>query len=418
MTTLFQDLRYALRWLARNPGFAAVAILTLALGIGTVTTIFSILDAAVLRPLPYRDPDSLVKLSITHQEGNTPAEPFAWSYPKFESLRRHARSFEAVAAYSTADLNLTGVAEPERLSGEIVSAAYFPVLGVSAVLGRTFTADEDGAPGAHPVALISHGLWQRRFGGVGVDSRPRDLGQPPAADGRRRSARTLRGPRRRGRDLGSHGDGRRIHLPGHPDGGRQPLARSRRTPEARRLPRLGRRRDAGRGKADRGRVPDGSSRRGLGSRRGAPERQPGRPGPEALGPRALRRRHLRSPHRLRERRGPAARARRVARTGGGDPPRDRRRPPAHRPPDADGKRRPRRRGRRRGRPAVPLGRRGPLADRAPLGRRRPVVPVSLRRRRARRPRARLRARRLARSRVSSSGWRPRSTPLGRISAPR
>ena len=165
MTTLLQDLRYALRWLARNPGFAAVAVLTLALGIGTVTTIFSILDAAVLRPLPYRDPDSLVKISITHQEGNTPAEPFAWSYPKFESLRRHARSFEAVAAFSTADLNLTGVAEPERLSGEIVSAAYFPVLGVSAVLGRTFTADEDGAPGGHPVALISHGLWQRRFGG-------------------------------------------------------------------------------------------------------------------------------------------------------------------------------------------------------------------------------------------------------------
>ncbi len=165
MTTLLQDLRYALRWLARNPGFAAVAILTLALGIGTVTTIFSILDAAVLRPLPYRDPDALVKLSITHQEGNTPAEPFAWSYPKFESLRRHARSFAAVAAFSSADLNLTGVAEPERLSGEIVSASYFPVLGVPAALGRTFTAEEDGAPGAHPVCLISHGLWQRRFGG-------------------------------------------------------------------------------------------------------------------------------------------------------------------------------------------------------------------------------------------------------------
>ncbi len=165
MPTLLQDLRYAFRWLARNPGFAAVAILTLALGIGTVTTIFSIVDAAVLRPLPYRDPDALMTVSITHQEGNTPAEPFAWSYPKFESFRRHARSFEAVAAHSTIDLNLTGVAEPERLAGEIVSAAYFPVLGVSAELGRTFAPEEDGAAGSN-VALISHGLWKTRFGGA------------------------------------------------------------------------------------------------------------------------------------------------------------------------------------------------------------------------------------------------------------
>jgi predicted permease len=164
MTTLLQDLRYAARWLARNPGFAAVAILTLALGIGTVTTIFSILDAAVLRPLPYRDPDALMTVTITHQEGNTPAEPFAWSYPKFESLRRHARSFEAAAAYSTLDLNMTGVAEPERLSAEIVSAAYFPVLGVGAALGRTFSPEEDG-PAGSSVAVISHSLWKSRFGG-------------------------------------------------------------------------------------------------------------------------------------------------------------------------------------------------------------------------------------------------------------
>ncbi len=140
MGTLAQDVRYALRWLARNPGFAAVAVATLALGIGTVTTIFSILDAAVLRPLPYREPDALMTVAITHRDSPTATETetFPWSSPKFESLRRHAASFERVAAYGNIDLNLTGVSEPERLSAEIVSADYFPVLGVDAVLGRTF----------------------------------------------------------------------------------------------------------------------------------------------------------------------------------------------------------------------------------------------------------------------------------------
>ena len=164
MGALAQDARYAFRWLARNPGFAAVAILTLGLGIGTVTTIFSILDAAVLRPLPYRDPDALMTVAITRREGAGSPEIFPWSSPKFVSLRRHARSFESVAAYSRIDLNLTGVAEPERLVAEIVSASYFPTLGVEASLGRTFSAEEDDAPGAHPVVVISQGLWQRRFG--------------------------------------------------------------------------------------------------------------------------------------------------------------------------------------------------------------------------------------------------------------
>jgi putative ABC transport system permease protein len=165
MGALLQDARYALRWLARNPGFAAVAVLTLGLGIGTVTTIFSILDAAVLRPLPYREPDALMTVAITHREGSTPAETFPWASPKFQSLRRHARAFETVAAYSRMDMNLTGVAEPERLVGEMVSASYFPTLGVGASLGRTFSHEEDGAPGAHPVVVLSHALWQRRFGG-------------------------------------------------------------------------------------------------------------------------------------------------------------------------------------------------------------------------------------------------------------
>ena len=165
MSTLVQDLRYAVRWLAKNPGFTAVAVATLALGIGTVTTIFSILDAAVLRPLPYRDPDALMTVSITHQDENSPTETFPWSYPKFETLRRNATSFQDLAAWVSTDLNQTGVAEPERLSAELVSASYFSALGVSPILGRTFSADEDrgGTPGR--VAALSWGLWQRRFAG-------------------------------------------------------------------------------------------------------------------------------------------------------------------------------------------------------------------------------------------------------------
>ena len=164
MGTLSQDVRYAFRWLVRNPGFAAVAILTLALGIGTVTTIFSILDAALLRPLPYRNSDALMTIAVTHREGNAAAETFPWSSPKFESLQRHATSFERLAAHSSIDLNLTGVAEPQRLAAEIVSPAYFSVLGVDAALGRTFGAEEDKA-GAAAVTALSWGLWKRSFGG-------------------------------------------------------------------------------------------------------------------------------------------------------------------------------------------------------------------------------------------------------------
>jgi len=166
MSTLVQDLRYAVRWLIKNPGFTAVVVATLALGIGTVTTIFSILDAAVLRPLPYRDPDTLMTVSLTHQEANGPVEAFpAWAYPKFETLRRNAVSFEAVAAWVNTDLNLTGVVEPERLQVELVSAAYFPVLGVAPRLGRVFSADEDRAANPGRVAVLSWGLWQRRYAG-------------------------------------------------------------------------------------------------------------------------------------------------------------------------------------------------------------------------------------------------------------
>ncbi len=165
MGALRQDLRYATRSLSRNPGFTLVALATLALAIGSVTSIFSVLDAALLRPLPYRDPAALVTVSLTRQEPGRPAEPYPWSYPKFESLRRHSRTLSPIAGYCDVNLNLTGTPEPERLKAEIVSAAYFSTLGVGAALGRTFQPEEDLEPGDRPAALIGWGLWHRRFGG-------------------------------------------------------------------------------------------------------------------------------------------------------------------------------------------------------------------------------------------------------------
>ena len=163
MGTLAQDARYAIRWLARNPGFAAVAILTLGLGIGTVTTIFSILDAAVLRPLPYRYPDALMTVAITHRDPNAAAEDFPWSWPKYETFLRHATSFDRTAAWTHLDLNLTGVTDPERLKAEMVTPSYFAVLGADAAVGRAFGADDE-APGS-ATAVLAWGFWQRRFGG-------------------------------------------------------------------------------------------------------------------------------------------------------------------------------------------------------------------------------------------------------------
>jgi putative ABC transport system permease protein len=162
---MFQDLRYGARLLLKNPGFTAVAVLTLALGIGANTAIFSVVSAVLLRPLPYPEPERLVKV---YQAAPNPARgsmPMIWSYPRFEVLRGQSRSFAAVAAYTQGSYNLTGTSEPERLRVELVSAAYFPALGIKAIAGRTFTPEEDQAPGERLTALLSHGLWQRRFGG-------------------------------------------------------------------------------------------------------------------------------------------------------------------------------------------------------------------------------------------------------------
>jgi len=159
MGTFVKDLRYGLRIMAKNPGFTAVAVLTLALGIGANTTLFSVVNGVLLNRLPYPQPNRLIALY-----SRTPDSPrWSISYPNFLDWVRENRSFSALAAYREEDYNLTGMGEPERVSGEMVSATFFPVLGVNPVLGRTFLPEEDQV-GARPVVLISGGLWKRKFG--------------------------------------------------------------------------------------------------------------------------------------------------------------------------------------------------------------------------------------------------------------
>ena len=155
-----QDLRYGLRMMRRGPGFAAVAVLTLALGIGANTAIFSVVNAVLLRPLPYRDPARLV--TVLH-DGWKPVAP-----ANFLDWREQSSSFESMAAAQLWSLTMTGRDRPEQLEVLQTSAEMFQVLGVDAALGRTFMAGED-QPGHEHVAVLSHGFWQRRFGG-GTDA--------------------------------------------------------------------------------------------------------------------------------------------------------------------------------------------------------------------------------------------------------
>ena len=176
---LWHDARYGARVLLRSRGPALVAVVALALGIGANTAIFSVVNSLLLRPLPYRQPDQLVKAYQSAPDPSKGMLPSVWSYPRFEILRGESRSFASVAGYTQNQYNLTGTGEPERLQVEMVSASYFPLLGVEAAAGRTFTADEDGAAGANRAALLSHGLWQRRFGGD-----PKAVGQTIELDRR------------------------------------------------------------------------------------------------------------------------------------------------------------------------------------------------------------------------------------------
>ncbi len=162
MNTLLQDLRYGMRMLMKRPGFTAIAVLTLALGIGANTAIFSVVNAVLLHPLPYKDADRLAMVwETTHQrEADISPMPPA----DFVDFRDQSSVFEQMAYSRDGQFIHTGMGEPETIIGYRFSANFFDVLGAAPLLGRTFTEEED-RPGANKVAVISHKLWQRRFGG-------------------------------------------------------------------------------------------------------------------------------------------------------------------------------------------------------------------------------------------------------------
>ena len=162
---MLEDFRFGLRTMRKSPLFTLATVLSLALGIGANTAIFSVVNALMLRPLPYREPDRLVKVYQAQPDPAKGMLPSNWSYPRFEVLRDESRSFTAVAAVAQSANNLTGTGDPERLQVEMVSASYFPLLGVDSAVGRVFTPEEDRVPEANLVAVLSYGLWQQRFGG-------------------------------------------------------------------------------------------------------------------------------------------------------------------------------------------------------------------------------------------------------------
>ena len=158
MSNFLQDLRYALRQVRKSPGFAAVAILTLALGIGANTTMFSVINGVLLQPLPYKDPSRLVLIS----ERTARFPRLSASYQNFADWRSQSKSFEAVGAVRNFQMTLTGAGDPERMPAQMATANLFDMLGVKPSLGRAIVANDDRA-GAAGVAVISDALWQRRF---------------------------------------------------------------------------------------------------------------------------------------------------------------------------------------------------------------------------------------------------------------
>jgi predicted permease len=159
MMSFWQDARYGLRVLVKSPGFTAIAVLTLALGIGANTALFSVVNGVLLNPLPFPNPDRLV--AVYSKTGEF--QQSSISYPNFLDWVRDNHCFSKLAAFRSEEYNMTGEGEPERLHGHMISADFFPALGLNPILGRNFLPEEDKA-GAPPVAIIGDGLWKRKFG--------------------------------------------------------------------------------------------------------------------------------------------------------------------------------------------------------------------------------------------------------------
>jgi predicted permease len=158
MTSFLQDIRYGLRVLAKNPGFTAIAILTLALGIGANTALFSVVNGVLLNPLPFPNPDELVAVYAS----SPTSEQNSISYPNFLDWQKENHSFVQLGAFRSDDYNMVGAGEPQRVHIHQISAEFFPTLGLHPILGRAFRPEEDKA-GAAPVAILGDGLWKRKF---------------------------------------------------------------------------------------------------------------------------------------------------------------------------------------------------------------------------------------------------------------
>src|SRR5277367_1460684 len=169
METLKQDVRYGLRMMAKNPGFTIIAVITLALGIGANTAIFTLFDQVLLRRLPVRDPQELVQFRYSgsdsgreNSRGSNPGDYF--SYPMYKDLRDQGSGFNGVLATFFTQVGLQWHNQPELANAELVSGNYFETLGVRPALGRLLLQSDDVVPGANPLAVVSFASWQRRFG--------------------------------------------------------------------------------------------------------------------------------------------------------------------------------------------------------------------------------------------------------------
>ncbi len=162
LDTLARDLSYAVRMIRRAPGFSATVILTLALGIGATTSIFTVVNAVLLRPLPYPEPDRIAYISFSTGGESGRDNPFSYT-GDYAAWRRHSRSFSRLAGYMSFTANLTGGGEAERARCGLATESLFALLGVQPALGRSFLPEED-RPGGPPVAILSDAFWRRRFG--------------------------------------------------------------------------------------------------------------------------------------------------------------------------------------------------------------------------------------------------------------
>ncbi|PYT03214.1 MAG: multidrug ABC transporter substrate-binding protein, partial [Acidobacteria bacterium] len=160
--TSWRDLRYGVRMLCKNPGFTIIAVVTLALGIGANTAIFSVIDGVLLEPLPYPHPEELV--AVWHRAPGLNIKDLNSSDSSYFIYREQSRTFQDIGLYRNDSVNITGMAEPERVSALDVTDGVLPILGVRATLGRTFTRADD-SPGGAKTVMLSFGFWQRKFGG-------------------------------------------------------------------------------------------------------------------------------------------------------------------------------------------------------------------------------------------------------------